>query len=402
MVSENKVFILNDLGNVERTFSIVRDTAKQPDIERQLCETQNRFNIITNQDFMGIIITQDGLTRYQNTATTKITGFSLDDRSQWGKDENLCMIYPADRERIIEQFKQDQNNPDMDSLKLISYRIVTKSGDVKYVDDYSKRIQFNGKEAWLTMLLDTTEKHHLQEDYFKNQIIESVGVLAGGIAHDFNNLLTGILGNISLAKIEIENKEQQPLYEILEESEKAAIRATHLTQQLLSFSKGCFPIRKNTNIVPMIKDTSQFVLRGSNIQLHYKIAPDIPMVYADSGQISQVIQNLVLNAKQTMPSGGNIIISINSILGIKWKTKIGIDPARKYVEIIVADEGPGISLENLSRIFDPYFTTKKSGSGLGLAISYSIVKKHSGMMWVESKLGEGTNIYVVIPVINGT
>jgi PAS domain S-box-containing protein len=392
----------HDLGKVESTGCIAQYIIKQQEIEMKLCETQKLFQAITNQDFMGIFITQDGFTRYQNAATTKITGFSSEDRVQWGKDENLSMIYPADRERIIEQFKHDQNDPDADSLKIISYRIVTKSGDVKCADDYSKRIQFNGKKAWLTMLLDTTEKHHLHENYLKNQKIESVGILAGGIAHDFNNLLTNILGNISLAKIELENKGQHPLTEILEEAEKAAIWATQLTKQLLTFSKGGIPVKESTAIVPMIKDTAQFVLRGSNIQLHYKISPDIPMVYADSGQISQVIQNLVLNAKQAMPSGGKIIISINLILGIKWKTKIGIDPARKYVEIIVEDEGPGISLENLSKIFDPYFTTKKSGSGLGLTISYSIVKKHSGMMWVESKLEEGTKIYVVIPVINGT
>lgn len=392
----------NNLSKVENTVVIARDITKQQELELKRCETQKLFQAITNQDFIGIIITQDGLTRYQNAATTKITGFSSEDRVQWGKDENLLMIYPADRERIIEQFKYDQNDLDTDSLKIISYRIVTKSGDVKCVDDYSKRIQFNGKKAWLTMMLDTTEKHHLQEDYFKNQKIESVGIFAGGIAHDFNNILTSILGNISLAKFELEHKEHHPITEILEEAEKAAIRATQLTKQLLTFSKNGIPVKKSTAIVPMIKETVQFVLRGSNIQLYYKIAPDMPMVYADSGQISQVIQNLVLNAKQAMPSGGKIIISINSIFGIKWKTKAGIDPARKYVEIIVEDEGPGISLENLSKIFDPYFTTKKSGSGLGLAISYSIVKKHSGMMWVESKLEEGTKIYVVIPVINGT
>jgi PAS domain S-box-containing protein len=391
----------NNLSKVENTVGIARDIIKQQEIEMELCETQKLFQAITNQDFMGIIITQDGLTRYQNAAATKITGFSFEDRVQWGKDENLSMIYPADRERIIEQFKHDQNDRDADSLKIISYRIVTKSGDVKCVDDYSKQIQFNGKKAWLTMLLDTTEKHHLQENYLKNQKIESVGILAGGIAHDFNNLLTSILGNISLAKIELEHMEHHPLTEILEDAEKAAIRATQLTKQLLIFSKDGLPVKESTAIFPMIKETARFVLRGSNIQLHYKIAPDIPMVYADSCQISQVIQNLVLNAKQAMPLGGKIIISINSILGIKWETKNGIDPARKYVEIIVEDDGPGISLEILSKIFDPYFTTKKSGSGLGLAISYSIVKKHSGMMWVESKLGKGTKIYVVIPVING-
>jgi len=333
----------NNLNQVESTFGFIQNIAKQQDIEIQLCETQKLFQAITNQDFMGIIITQDGLTCYQNTAATKITGFSPEDRAQWGKDDNLSMIYPADRERIIKQFKLDQNDPDKNSMKNISYRIVTKSGEVKYVDDYSTRIQFNGKEAWLTMLLDTTEKHHLQENYFKKQKIESIGIIAGGIAHDFNNLLSIIRGNISLAKIELEHKESSPLTEILEDVEKAAIRATQLTKQLLNFSKGGIPARNCTSIVPLIEDTAQFVLRGSNIQLNYKIAPDIPKVYADSGQISQVIQNLVLNAKQAMSLGGNMSISIDSIFGIKWKTKIGIEPIRRYVEIIIANEGSGIS-----------------------------------------------------------
>ena len=144
----------NNLNQVESTFGFIQNIAKQQDIEIQLCETQKLFQAITNQDFMGIIITQDGLTCYQNTAATKITGFSPEDRAQWGKDDNLSMIYPADRERIIKQFKLDQNDPDKNSMKNISYRIVTKSGEVKYVDDYSTWIQFNGKDnRFLTIKL---------------------------------------------------------------------------------------------------------------------------------------------------------------------------------------------------------------------------------------------------------
>ena len=401
-VSGNMVPVVNPAGEVESIFGIVRDISKQKELEQQLRETQKRFHAITNQNFMGINITQKGLTKYQNDATTQITGYSIEDRARWGKDENLAMIHPSERERVIEQFKLDQNDPDSDAMKNASYRIITKSGDVKCVDDYSKRIKYNGEEAWITMMLDTTEKHHLHEDYLKHQKIESIGILAGGIAHDFNNLLTSILGNISLAKLEIGNNSLPQLLEIIEETEKAALRAAQLTKQLLTFSKGGAPVKESTAITPLVQDTVNFVLRGSNLQPNFEISPDIPNVYADPGQISQVIQNIVLNAKQAMSSGGKLTIQIAGILGAKWKTKVGVDPERKYVEIIVADEGPGISAENLSKIFDPYFTTKKSGSGLGLAISYSIVKKHSGLMWVESKVGHGTSMFVLIPAVKGT
>lgn len=399
-LSGNIVPILNQFGKVESMFGILQNISKQKELEQQLRETQKRFHAITNQNFMGINITQDGLTRYQNAGTTQITGYSPEDRAKWGKDENLSMIHPEDQARIIDQFNLDQNNTNSDPMKCSSYRIITKSGEVKSVDDYSKLISFNGRDAWLSMLLDISEKRHLQEEYFKNQKIESVGILAGGIAHDFNNLLTSILGNISLAKIEV-GDQHHPLTEILGEAEKAANQAAQLTKQLLAFSKGGAPVKESTAIVPVIQDTTQFVLRGSNLQPRFEIASDIPMIYADSGQISQVIQNLVLNAKQAMPTGGKITISIEKILGIKWKSKIGIDTDRKYVEIIVADEGAGISPDHLSKIFDPYFTTKKSGSGLGLAISDSIVKKHSGIMWVESKLGHGAKFYLLLPAING-
>jgi len=400
-VSGNMAPVVNPAGEVGSIFGIVRDISKQKELEQQLRETQKRFHAITNQNFMGINITQDGLTRYQNDATTQITGYSIEDRARWGKDENLAMIHPLERERVIEQFKLDQNDPDSEAMKSASYRIITKSGNVKCVDDYSKRITYNGEEAWLTMLLDTTEKHHLHEDYLKHQKIESIGILAGGIAHDFNNLLTSILGNISLAKLEIGNNSLPQLSEIIEETEKAALRAAQLTKQLLTFSKGGAPVKESTAIIPLVQDTVNFVLRGSNLQPHFEISPEIPMVYADPGQMSQVIQNIVLNSKQAMSSGGRLIIRIAGVQGNKWKTKVGVDPGRKYVEITVVDEGPGISSEDQTKIFDPYFTTKKSGSGLGLSISYSIVKKHSGLMWVESKLGHGTSMFVLIPAVNG-
>jgi len=240
---------------------------------------------------------------------------------------------------------------------------------------------------------DITEKTILEREMMKSQKLESLGILAGGIAHDFNNILTSILGNVSLAKLSIEHDET--VFQMLGEAEKAALQAKGLTQQLLTFSKGGAPIKETASITDLLKDTIEFALRGSGIQCSYSLSPDLYSVKIDRGQISQVISNLVINAKQAMPSGGEIKINASNMLIPKQQSlplKRG-----KYILIIIEDEGLGIPPAHLSKIFDPYFTTKQAGSGLGLAVTYSVIKKHGGHITVESEVGKGTRFSVYIP-----
>ncbi len=238
---------------------------------------------------------------------------------------------------------------------------------------------------------DITEKKRLEEERLKIQKLESVGVLAGGIAHDFNNILTAIIGNISIAKMATGEK----VRERLEKAEKASVRAKDLTRQLLTFSKGGGPVKKMASIADLIRENVDFFVKGAGVRCVYIIPDDIPKINMDEGQISQVMQNLLINANHAMPMGGVISVRVE-------KTDSGPDgnlPLRPgaYVKVSVSDTGTGIQEDVLPRIFDPYFTTKEGGNGLGLATAYSIIKKHGGYISAESVYGEGATFYFYLP-----
>lgn len=240
---------------------------------------------------------------------------------------------------------------------------------------------------------DETEKRKIEEELIKAQKLDSIGILAGGIAHDFNNMLTGILGNISLARMYLDPNDKA--FKRLEDAERATMEARKLTQQLLTFSKGGAPILKVTSIKELLIDSTNFALKGSNVKCKFLIPDNLWSVEIDGGQISQVINNIVINAIQAMPSGGtievgaeNITIDLEDCLPLK---------SGKYVKIYIKDYGIGIPKKYLQRIFDPYFTTKQKGSGLGLSTAYTIIKKHDGHIDVESELEVGSTFYIYLP-----
>jgi PAS domain S-box-containing protein len=237
------------------------------------------------------------------------------------------------------------------------------------------------------------EKAKLEAQLVQAQKMEAIGTLASGIAHDFNNSLTAIIGNISLAMLDFQMKEQSR--ERLNQAEKACQQAQNLSKQLLTFSRGGAPIKEIISIKRLITESASFACRGSQVKYEFILPDDLWAVEADPGQISQVLQNLVINAVQAMPTGGII-----KIRGEDMKVGAGSDlpiDGGRYVKIAIKDEGIGISAEHLPRIFDPYFTTKQKGSGLGLAISYSIIKNHHGHISVDSELGIGTTFNVYLP-----
>jgi PAS domain S-box-containing protein len=246
-------------------------------------------------------------------------------------------------------------------------------------------------------LQDITERKRLENEQQYIQKLESIGILAGGIAHDFNNILTAILGNISLARLDTQLSDKTN--KLMQEAEKATVRARDLTQQLLTFSKGGEPVKRLTPIKEMTEETASFALRGANVQCQCYIPDDLWQVNVDIGQISQVISNLVINARQSMPAGGNMeIIAENMALSSKQAIgrSLPLDPGN-YVRITIVDHGTGISSRYIDKIFDPYFSTKQTGSGLGLTTSYSIIHNHDGHISVESAVDVGSKFYVYLP-----
>jgi len=240
---------------------------------------------------------------------------------------------------------------------------------------------------------DITQRRKMEQELFESQKLESVGVLAGGIAHDFNNILTAIIGNLSLAKMQLTPGDK--IYERIESAEKASGRAQELTQQLLTFSKGGAPVKELASIEEIIRDSVEFILSGSNVKYNLHFEEDLPAVDVDSGQMSQVVQNLVLNADQAMPGGGILDISVEKVHLDKMPDSDL--PPGEYICMRCSDNGIGIPKDHLNKIFDPFFSTKQTGSGLGLATSYSIVKNHSGKITVDSEMGKGTTFTVYLP-----
>ncbi|MBE9519795.1 MAG: response regulator, partial [Proteobacteria bacterium] len=248
-------------------------------------------------------------------------------------------------------------------------------------------------EGFIEVVEDITRSKHLMQEVEKALKLESIGIFAGGIAHDFNNLLTAILGNVSLAKVML--KPEDPAYDKLTATEKASLRARDLTQQLLTFSKGGAPHKVTTSVKEIVEESASFALSGAKAKCKFSWPENLWPVEGDKGQIGQVIQNLVSNADQAMPEGGVIKIwAENTIIGDVTELPL---PGGRYIKISIRDMGKGIPEEYLSKIFDPYFTTKQRGSGLGLAVCYSVIKSHHGLITVESEFGIGATFYIYLP-----
>lgn len=235
----------------------------------------------------------------------------------------------------------------------------------------------------------------LEKETLRIEKLESIGVLAGGIAHDFNNLLGIVIGNLEM--IERTADLGSKLSNYVSSATKASRRAAELTQQLLTFSKGGDPIKKLSNLREVVQESAEFVLHGSGVALSFDCLYDAGNSLTadiDNGQISQVVQNIVINARQAMSDGGTIRIvcdtvefSANEMSGVK---------TGKYRKIEIHDDGPGIPAGIIDKIFDPYFTTKSEGSGLGLALSFAIIKKHDGYLYVDAE-EEGACFIIYLP-----
>lgn len=269
-------------------------------------------------------------------------------------------------------------------------------GNILYVE--TKAYPIKDVSGNVTSAIETinniTERHLLEEERLKTQKLESIGTLAGGIAHDFNNLLQGIFGYISMAKMSLDRPEQ--IKTMLQQAEEALHLSVNLTTQLLTFSKGGKPVKKLVQLELVIKNAVKFALSGSHTDYRMDISSDLWLVEADEGQLTQVVQNIVINANEAMAGRGTVIVSAKNT-NIPKETIPGLPEGGRFVSLSIQDSGTGISRQNLAKIFDPYFTTKQKGSGLGLATSYSIVKNHGGIIEVQSEPGRGSTFTIYLP-----
>jgi len=272
-----------------------------------------------------------------------------------------------------------------------------RSGRKVPVEIRATILDIAGRKMINGIFRDITQRLQVEEELQKSERLKTASILAGGIAHDFNNLLTAILGNISLAQLEARHDEK--IKKRLADTENAVNRAKDLTHQLLTFAKGGTPVMKTVSLAALIEESASFVLHGSKVKCEYEIPAHLWPVNVDTGQISQVINNLVINASHSMEDGGLCSITAENIL-VRDIDNLLVSPGR-YVKICIRDQGHGIPEDKLDRIFDPFYTTKPQGSGLGLSSAYSIVKNHGGDIRVESKVGAGTTFSILLPASEG-
>ncbi len=372
------------------TFTVL-DITLQKKFMRALEESEERYREIYNDTSDAIFIhdAETGKILDVNRAVTEIYGFTIDEAKNLTVEDFSSGVPPY----TLEESNKKIANAAKFGPQVFEWHARKKNGELFWVEVALKFAEFSGKRHVIAVARDISDRKQVEAELIKIRKLESIGVLAGGIAHDFNNILVSILGNISLAALYI-TPENEKVKNLLHEAEKASLRAKDLTQQLLTFSKGGEPVKQIASIAAVIMDSAGFVLRGSSSKCEYSFSEDLWPVEIDTGQMSQVIQNIIINAGHAMPEGG--IIDIRCENFVKDEKQSLPLTAGDYVKISISDKGIGIPANMLDKIFDPYFTTKQDGSGLGLAITHSIILQHGGHITVESEQGIGSTFTIYL------
>jgi PAS domain S-box-containing protein len=369
-----------------------REIAERTQAEQNLAYEKERLTVTLRSIGDGVITTgTDGRIVMLNKAAEAMTGWTLDTAIGLPLPEVFPIINELTRvpcENPIEKVLRTGA-----VIELANHTcLIAKDGREIIIADSGAPIRDNASRIIGVVLVfrDMTEKQKLTDSMQRAQKLESLGILAGGIAHDFNNMLAGIFGYVELAKVHTLTNTYSDVPKILDKALGVFDRAKGLTQQLLTFSKGGVPIRKTTMIGPLIEHSAGFALSGSNVNCNFHLPDTLWLCDCDENQLGQAIDNIVINAKQAMPSGGTITIAADNVE----------DPAGhagSFIRISITDEGIGIPKEILSKIYDPFFSTKASGHGLGLATVFSIIQRHDGWIDVESTPGAGTAFHLFLP-----
>jgi PAS domain S-box-containing protein len=382
-----------------RNISDLVQTKKKDKRTRKFIERKDDERIRQIFRISGIgIFDQDhlGNTLYFSEELRTILGWNAEDKATMSK--LIARIHPSDKKRVAAAVKKAEDPAGNGKLEL-DHRILLDKGRFRWITRRSQTsFMVKGKSRvpvrTVGAFLDITEKKKMEDELLKIQKLESLSVMAGGIAHDFNNVLTGIMGNLSLAMSWGSLNDE--ILERLKSAERASIRAKELANQLLTFSKGGSPLLRPTSMKELLEHSVQFALTGTRIVSQFSIDKNLWTVEIDDGQIHQVIQNIVINAQQAMPEGGILQVS-GTNLTVNHDQGEGSLKKGNYVRISFRDSGTGIKKSDLSKIFDPYFTTKQKGSGLGLWISHSVVRRHEGTLTVESIPKKGTTFHIFLP-----
>jgi PAS domain S-box-containing protein len=361
--------------------------------ERELLRSEQKLKAILEASPNPMVLYDSkGYPQYLNPEFTKVFGWRLDELKQRKipyvpEEETALTVRKIDeiyRTGVPLTFETRRYTKDGKTLDVILSAAITKNDQEE-------------PDGLVVNLTDISEKKKLETQIEQTQKIESLGTLAGGIAHDFNNLLSGIYGYLDLA---LQQNKDSKVARYIEKAFQSSDRARGLTHQLLTFSKGGSPIKKVEPLVPFIEETTRFAMSGSHVSCRFEFQNDLWMCNCDKNQIAQVIDNIVINACHAMPAGGTITVAAGNLEILE--DAHSLLPPGPYVKISIVDAGIGIPKKYLSRIFDPFFSTKQTGSGLGLATSYSIIKRHGGAIDVTSEPGAGSCFDIYLPATGDT
>ena len=381
--------------------AVARDITERRSSEEALRAAEAKFRGLVEQSLMGVYIMQHERLVYLNPKAAEVLGYTQ--QEMLDAPNAFAFIHEQDRALVMEQLSR--LGPAGAPSVQFTVRGTRKDGEIIQVEVYCSVTEFGGQPAIIATVNDISDRVKLEDQLRQAQKMEAVGRLAGGIAHDFNNLLTAIRGNAELMSHRV--KADPAMAAEVDEILHAADRAASLTRQLLAFSRKQIlqPVALDINdIVGAVARMARRLI-GTEVQLRLDLAGSVAQVLADPAQIEQLLLNLIVNARDAMPSGGMITVQTANVRLHSQSPEIlqaGIAPG-PFVLLAVADDGIGMDQATQARIFEPFFTTKETGrgTGLGLATVYGIVRQTGGAITVTSERGKGASFRVYLPAITG-
>ncbi len=381
--------------------AVVRDITYRIIARRELEKEKELLDVTLGSIQDGVIsVDTRGNILLMNHVAEKLTGLDADSAEGRALKEVFSPIDMLTKKPLLAQIGSLESN--VESMEFEEALLVSRSGESTDISCRVAPLRDNQKDliGIVVVFRDVSERRQLQNELFRARKLESVGVLAGGIAHDFNNILTAIITNLFMAKTHFSPEDEAA--KLLSEAESSAFRASNLTKQLLTFSKGGAPVRESSCIREIIEDSVGFSLSGSNVYPNLDIPDKLRPVEIDRGQMDQVLNSLILNAVEAMPDGGVLTVRVRNIsvsdsIPESTESRLPLRPC-EYVKVSITDQGVGIPAGDIDKVFDPYFTTKRDRSGLGLATVYSVIQNHGGHITVRSRLGEGSTFVFYLPI----